>query len=1431
MVDKLNVTVFTTKTSLKSLAEAANNISEQLGTQIKLKIFYRGDWDAYSVKFEEFSNAILSSDVILLDIRSGVPETIVDLVERSKARVVVPLVPATATVVSLMRLGKFSRRSLAERIRKSIEESGEGRMGKVFRAIDAIEKIGSAIPIGSLKHYRNWILLTKYWAYWGRNNLENMLRLILAEYFGFNVKYEKPKEVGELSFWDPKKGFYQDLEFVDFIVVEPYQINFTQNQKIFKRVSKTLEMTEIDLILVTNRPIIKSWLDTVKRTLKNIGECRFNVKLYTTKELNPEVKDDFRKADIIILDTMADAPEILADLIDSSGARVVVSVTPGTAKAFSFIKLGEFTGEKLAKRVEDVLKKGETADMSKMFKMTDFIEKIGSYLPIGSLKHYRNWILITKYWAYWGEQNLENMFRLILSEYFGIKMKYDKPKRVGEFSFWDHKIGFYEWPELRRPTAVIFMYPGMHFDQNAPIAVKLKEYLENRGVNVVCMTGGVMKGLLKQVEMFEKIDADAVINLQWFLINGGPYGGPLEPTRSIFLKKGFLLFNGLVMYMNRVSRWIEDEKGLLPIETIAGVVLPEMDGAIEPIPSAGLDDSELSEIVVIEDRVKKKAERVANWIDLKYKRPEDRKIAIVIYNYPPGEHNVGDASYLDTLKSLEVLLKALKESGYKTEVLTKEQLKEKLPFLANSPSWVGQDGIRFGAEKYAEYFAKLKEKNKKDVIRSWGEPPGNINVVDGEFVIPGIVLGNVFIGVQPSRGGYERILDSKVYHSKDLPPHHQYLAFYYWIREVFGADVVIHLGTHGTLEFMPGKEVGLSDECWPDILIGEVPHVYVYHVTNPSEMAIAKRRGYAYVITHGTPAFVDAGLYGEYAEIERLLDEYYEADGESKTRIAEVIKEKCSKLNLEFEDFGELREYVYEMKRSAIPKGLHVLGEVWDDEEILNYILFVLRKDLEVKSLHRIIAESKGIDYDNIDEKTFEVIEKEAKEILAEVLAKRDLGKYKDEELKRTLSYALDLAERIKRSDEISGILKALSGRYVEPRIAGDPIRTPEVFPTGTHGYTFDARLVPSEAAMIRGAKIAEETIKAYYEKHGKYPETVGVVLWGFETAQTRGETIGQILHYLGVRIVRKEGPWAPELEVIPLEELGRPRIDVLVTICGIFRDIFPNLVELIDRAFRKVAELDERSEENYVKKHLGDGKKPYRIFGPKPGAYNTRLTDIIETSEWLSEEELAKFYIEDMMYAYGENVHGEEAAENFIDNLKNVEMVCQIRSSAEYEITDLDHYYEFFGGLKRAVEDLVGRKVDAHWVDSLENKIKIRSSEDAIDFATRTRILNPTWIESMLEHGYDGVREISKRIEYLLGHSALTGVSEWVWDKVCDTYILNEELRKRMEKENPWAVYEIAKRLYEAYRRGYWSADREKIEKIRDVAGKIESELEEMTE
>jgi cobaltochelatase CobN len=440
--------------------------------------------------------------------------------------------------------------------------------------------------------------------------------------------------------------------------------------------------------------------------------------------------------------------------------------------------------------------------------------------------------------------------------------------------------------------------------------------------------------------------------------------------------------------------------------------------------------------------------------------------------------------------------------------------------------------------------------------------------------------------------------------------------------------------------------------------------------------------------------------------------------------------------------------------------------------------------------------------------------------------------------LVEVLEYARDLAARIKSSDELGSLLQALSGRYVEPRVAGDPIRTPEVFPVGSHGYAFDPRLIPSKAAYAKGARLAEDLLRRYRERYGRYPEAVALVLWGFETAQTRGETVAMVLQLLGVRLIRERGPWAPRLEVIPVEQLGRPRVDVVVTICGFFREMFPNLITLIDEAVRMVASLDEPPEVNYVRKHylemkgkLG-GEPLVRIFGPKPGTYGTRIPEFVEASSWSREDELAEVYLQDMSYGYGAKVHGVEARDLFAEMLRRVDFVAQVRSTTEYDIADLDHYYEFLGGLRKAVEVLKGEKVEALWLDTTGEREVVRSAEEAIDFSARTRLLNPKWIEGMLSHGYDGAREIAKRVEYLLGHAALTGgVSDWVWDKVAETYVFNESVRRRLMESNPWALYEILRRLYEAYKRGYWKAREETIEDLINISAEVEALLESSAE
>lgn len=1223
----------------------------------------------------------------------------------------------------------------------------------------------------------------------------------------------------------------------------------------------------LNITLLSTKTSLKALLEAVESVERELGvEITLNI-IYTCDlhKLSPEeVTSKISNANVLLIDVRGALPSYVEEAISNSKAKIIVPLVGGSG-VISYLKLGNLSGKTIAERQKPLDFDADRVDIGKVFKTLNMTERISKRMPLGILRDFRNYVWLSKYWVYWGKQNLKNMIKLIISEYFNVKTRFEEPRKEIDNCLLLPEKGCVEFTFVpKKPAVALFLYGGMHFEQCLPVAKALEKELKAQGVDTLLIVGGSAETILSQLETLEKYTTangkplvDAVVNLQWFIINGGPYGGDVEPTRKLFLRTGNLLFNGLIAYMRRYSDWKSDPRGLLPIEVITGVALPEVEGAIEPIISATVDDSENTDIIVLDERIKKKATRIAKWIRLKHTPNSEKKIAILIYNYPPGEENVGNAAYLDVFSSLEILLKNLKKAGYRVETKSKDELVSFVgELLVNSPKWKlpAKDSPKIPLNKYLEFYRTLPKHLREAVENVWGPPPGKINVDDeGNIVIPGIILNNVFIGVQPPRGFHED--PKKLYHSKDLPPHHQYIAFYYWIKQFFKADAVIHLGTHGTLELLPGKEVGLSGNCWSDILIFDLPNIYVYHVTNPSEMTIAKRRSYAYIVTHAPPPFANADLYGEYAELEQLINEYSEErDVEKKNAILNLIRERCDKLNIKFDSVEELHDYLFELKKNAIPKGLHVLGKVWNDEDIANYALFVVKRDGDVNSLVRLIIEEQGLNYDEVvanPSKMFngcrgpeilENAEKIAKEMITLILKGEDLKKLAKKFFKNlrseafeTLEYVKDLITRVKRSDELGAVLKALDGLYIEPRVAGDPIRTPEVFPTGCNGYAFDPRLIPSKAAYIKGARTAEELVKRFREKHGRYPETLSFVLWGFETAQTRGETIGMILQLLGVKLVRDKGPWLPRLEVIPLEELGRPRIDVAITICGFFRDMFPNLIELLSQAVKLVAELEESPEMNFIRKHYLELKNRYgeelslaRIFGPKPGTYGTRLPEVIESSNWSVEEELTNIYLEDIGYAYTDRIHAVEAKKTLTDMLKKVDLVAQVRSTTEYDIGDLDHYYEFMGGLRRAIEALTGRRVETLWVDTTGFRERIKSVEEAVDLWARARLLNPKWINSMLKHGYDGAREAMKRVEYLLGHAALTkAVSEWLWTEVAKTYVLNPEIREKIRKTNPWALHRIIEVLYEAHKRKYWEPDEEVLDEIERIRLEVERALE----
>ncbi len=1250
------------------------------------------------------------------------------------------------------------------------------------------------------------------------------------------------------------------------------------------------------IVVLATIAVSSSFAEAVREIRKENGEV-IEAKLYYVHEINEElvdedaVREDLRASDIVLLDIRGRGrPLELAREALSNQKNTVITLVGGTTEVMSLTRIGSFSPAKMFDRQKPSSK--GYVDWGKIQRIQSMIEKMGTVLPFGSLKHAKNWIRAMNYWKYSGKRNIKNLLLFIAKNYGGQRVNPEPPVEFPEEGIYHPGLDrFYtsledylkEHCDPEKPNVGVLFYGGMHFESSVIGASALINRLEPT-VNVIpVFSDGIdnLKAVRKFFFKNGKPIVDAAVSFVWFRINGGPLGGEPQQTLELLKELNIPIFDAAPMYMREIEKWKESTQGFSPVELVAAITLPELDGLIEPIPSLGLRNlnysdnlgADVKSTVAIEDRIERIAGRVLKWLDLRKKKNSEKKVAIVLYNYPPGEDNVGNAAYLDVFTSLDKILGRLREEKYNVD--GSEQVNFSEFFLSqglvNSGKWspkelTSQNAITVPVDKYLEWFSELSEDMRNEIVQEWGEPPGSIMSYNSSFLIVGIRLGNIFVGLQPTRGVHEN--PEKAYHDKNMPPHHQYIAFYKWLEREWGADAVLHLGTHGTIEFMKGKEAGMSSECYPDFLIGNIPHLYVYHITNPSEAMIAKRRSYATLINHLSPPYTQSGLYEGFTELEELINEYHEAKLQDPGRARRVhlkIMEKAKEFNISSTSVDEIYDELFAIKRSIIPSGLHVFGEKYKDDALTDFITFILRYDRgEIKSLNRILSESTGIDHDyalrhpneNHNGSSYgqilSEIEEKAKKIVQLSLNSVETGlKFSEvkssltKDLKETLSFGLKVASDLDKSNELDSLVEALNGNYMFPNLGGDPIRTPEVLPTGNNTYQFDPRLVPSDTAYQRGVEIAEKTLKQYHDKNGKYPESIAVVLWGFETVKTRGETVGQILGYLGVQIVREKSIWFPKLKLIPLEELGRPRIDVVVNICGFFRDMFPDTMKLLDEALDMVSSLNEEEDKNFVKKHseelfrdlikeFSDGKtakrlSKARIFGPRSGEYGTRLTRLIETSNWESENQVGDAYIASMNNVYAENVHGQQVDEIYRKVLSKVELVSQVRDTHEYEVTDLDHYYEFFGGLSKAVETIRGEKPEMLISDTTKELIKTETVDKAIQRGVRTRLLNPKWIDGMLKHNYHGGQKIAERVEYLLGFAATTNnVENWIWSKVAEDYVFDDEMRKRLQENNKWALHEMIGRLLEANQRGYWQATQEELDKLRQLFLEVEGELEE---
>ncbi len=1207
----------------------------------------------------------------------------------------------------------------------------------------------------------------------------------------------------------------------------------------------------INFLLLSTLDNTRELREAMKEIKEEYGEILSLRKIYFSdwdkKPDYTQMEEAISNAQVILVDIRGQSPftDWVRQAIAGSSAIVAVLVG-GHRDIMSLTRMGSFSGSDIPSR-EGAF---DVEAFLKVKKFSELTKKLGSILPLGKLKHMRNWVVACDYYAEGGTENLKNLFLFMLKEYCGKKVKVQPPQKMLDWGIWwpdqyfpDLK-SFISWRPIdkNKPTVGIFFYGGMHFADCTPAVEALIERMGDQ-VNLLPVFSKAEYNLPAMQSCFfdeGRPVVDLVVNLQYFQLHGGPYGGAPEPTYELLSKLDVPVIIGFHSYSTGIREW-QRENRLNPVEIVLGVVLPELDGCIEPIYIAGLSscgeddllEGEVKESRALPEGIDRLAGRILKWLYLRRKANAEKKLAIILYDYPPGEAHLGNAGYLDALTSLSGFLEKLVERGYQVTI-PEGDLGEYLlsSGVVNTPEWQSASPeVMVDAAVYQKWYRSLPPDLQEEMERNWGEPPGDIMTKGNQFIIPGVFLGNIFIGVQPSRGVHED--PARAYHDKELPPHHQYLCFYRWLQQEFQADCMLHWGMHGTLEFTKGKEVPVSRKCYPEILTGDIPHLYYYWVGNPSESTIAKRRSYAVTISHASPPVTASNLYGEYLELEDLLVEYRKDEGQDKEKLAVSIREKAGELTLPAGDLTELETYLYRMKRRLIPKGMHVLDRMLSGEDLLCYLKAIVRFDREVPSLYRLFAEQRGVPFGNLiqDAEAFAAVDSQVHQAIESWLAGEQAAV--PEEID---AYLHKVKENIECSSESEGLLSVLDGRYVLPNLAGDPVRTPEIYPVGRNMYEFNPQLIPTQLALERGARTASTVLYKYYQDRGRYPESVGMVLWGFETLSTGGETVAQILNYLGVRMVRKGSPWFKELQLIPLEELGRPRIDVFITICGIFRDICGNQIEMINQAVEMAAGAEEADEQNYVRKHaleLGaDQSAPNcaRIFGPSASEYGTSMRTLVESGVWQEEKELVDSYDSSMSYCYYQG-NVQENSELFDRLVSKVDLISQVRHSNEYEFTDLDHYYEFFGGLSRSVAEKKGDTPEQWVVDATEEITEVVDVGLSIDRAVRTRLFNPRWIDGMLNHKHHGAQKVAQRVEHLIGLRATTGkVDKWVFHEATARFVLDEEMRQRLSENNPYAAREIAEKLAEALERGYFELTEEEYEQFRDAVLEMEAWIEEET-
>jgi magnesium chelatase subunit H len=1066
-------------------------------------------------------------------------------------------------------------------------------------------------------------------------------------------------------------------------------------------------------------------------------------------------------------------------------------------------------------------KNGKPNSGAGQMKMLRRLPKILKFIP-GTAQDVRAYFLTLQYWLAGSDENVVAMVRALIDRYAAGERMYRRGITKAEAPIDYPETGVYHPRTQQRISESLRLLPREEGREGTVGLILLRSYLLGRdsahydgaieafeaaGLKVVPVFASGLDARPAIEQYFIGPDGrptvDAVVNLTGFSLVGGPAYSDAAAAREVLGKLDLPYLAAHAIEFQTIEDWAHRAQGLLPLESTMMVALPELDGSTVPSVFGGRAGNsgpcctgcdrhcprpaseKAKPMQACPERAEALAARAVRLVQLRKAERAQRKLAIVVFNFPPNSGATATAAFMAVHESLYATLQRLAAEGYDVEVPENLDAMRDILLKGNAERYGTDANVahRVPADEHVR-----RETYLADIEAAWGPAPGKQLADGGHILIQGAHFGNIFIGVQPGFG-YEGD-PMRLLFEGGFAPTHAFSAFYRWLREDYGAHAILHFGTHGALEFMPGKQAGMSGKCWPDRLIGDTPNFYLYAANNPSEGMLAKRRSGATLISYLTPPLAQAGLYKGLSELKASVERWRatidDADhADERADLALLIADQCEALDIAYDDIGELPARLYEMEESLIPHGLHILGSNPQGQA---------REDM-LDAMMEAAGHGEG-----------------APDRAA-------------------------LAEKLDSSDEMGALIHALDGGYVQPAPGGDVVVNPDVLPTGRNIHGFDPFLMPSAYACRLGSEQAEQLIARHVNGGQPFPESIAMVLWGTDNMKSEGVQIAQAMTLMGARPRRDSYGRLCGAELIPLEELGRPRIDVVMTLSGIFRDLLPMQTRMLAEAALLASAAEETNEANFIRKHTLTHMAQHgcefetaalRVFSNAEGAYGANVNQMIAGGVWADPDELANAFEVNKGFAYGVSGKPMQQRELLQSALGTVDFTYQNLESIELGINDVDQYVDGLGGVTRSVARAKGVETPVYILDATRGNTKVRTLAEQIDLETRTRTLNPKWFEGLLEHGYEGVRQIEGHVTSTLGWSATTGqVAPWVYQKISETFVLDEAMRRRLSDLNPKASAQVANRLLEACDRHLWEPDDATLAALREANDELEDRLE----